>query len=640
MLLTLGPSVPFYSRNRSDSLPDNSSKQNQASRGYLDRNSKPVTIKELSMLTQEMTKEWSNQPVLNRGIYDPHFQEEIGNDSDHRLAIMSNISNSLFCAREPTFISSTITNKAINNTMHPSSSPQMPPYFLVGNEQFSSFNLSPTISYSNNPTTDKLSPYSPPANGFLCYSPVKKLNYNFALPISKENIQYPNILPRVKAVQKQTQKQTMKRFPKQFGNPLFNLELIHDNLWELFSKNKNEMIITRFGRCLFPSLRFKLTVNQHHKANCISLNSNEEQFIAFGLQLIKTSNEKLKFRQGAWISNDNHKQNILQEHLMGIQTSTTSVPSSNSQGTYWHPSGVQPLSFWAKFGLAFLDAKLTNGRKSSASTSNLLKYPKSSALESQKNSLIERKYKYPLIAPGSEAPFISCLSGILFQLESFYEYTPMIVCKVYSMDKSSPSSSGIPSLKLNNSTEYLFTKCAFIAVTHYQNPAINKLKKQYNPHAKGFMADSNAEVKGFTSDSNTDGVDENAPFNNNGDPKEDYFVEEQDDNGDDINFPFSLDSKMDNKQIFLNKNPSFMDHLPSVNLEEAFSNILSQSSPLPLETQCRECPEIYQFGLTHRIFSNELMVRNLLLDPYVPREDHEAAICLLASWYTQKQHMN
>ncbi|CAJ0871924.1 10330_t:CDS:2, partial [Entrophospora sp. SA101] len=62
-----------------------------------------------------------------------------------------------------------------------------------------------------------------------------------------------------------------------------------------------------------------------------------------------------------------------------------------------------------------------------------------------------------------------------FCLTSFHKYQPRICMIKYSNHGDS-----------NDEKYFTFEKATFIAVTHYQNETVNTLKKNYNPHAKGF----------------------------------------------------------------------------------------------------------------------------------------------------------
>ncbi|KAM0684170.1 hypothetical protein MDAP_000910 [Mitosporidium daphniae] len=343
----------------------------------------------------------------------------------------------------------------------------------------------------------------------LSSTPTEQSKEYFSAIMNKDHVTYPAILPKQNHASDTSLGDASPPLPLPSVSEvssIFTLELIHEDLWNLFDQNHNEMIITRFGRCLFPSLKFKLSVGPRYRqsisgSSVIQHNgagSADEPLIAFGLQLIKTSAEKLKFRQGSWIPNHRHGMKFQYGNRFSSDATATSSPTKSGTSTaapanqvvYWHPSGVQSLSFWAKYGLSFLDAKLANGKKSA---------PQPAA--SEKVSAIDKKGpKMPLISPGGEATLINCPLGVLFQLESFYEYTPKVVCKVYSIGESGsrvrhgasplPIPGSNPSYRPSLSAEFLFSKCSFIAVTHYQNAAINMLKKQYNPHAKGFIPDS------------------------------------------------------------------------------------------------------------------------------------------------------
>ena len=65
-----------------------------------------------------------------------------------------------------------------------------------------------------------------------------------------------------------------------------------------------------------------------------------------------------------------------------------------------------------------------------------------------------------------------------FCLSSFRRYRPVVYCKIYGQtirDRESVFTIRLPHTD-------------FIAVTHYQNDRVTELKKNYNPHAKGFLS--------------------------------------------------------------------------------------------------------------------------------------------------------
>ena len=70
-------------------------------------------------------------------------------------------------------------------------------------------------------------------------------------------------------------------------------------------------------------------------------------------------------------------------------------------------------------------------------------------------------------------------------MESFYQYQPILHIYQYDHDNNFKE-------MFHHEWIFSFPETKFIAVTHYQNQWINYLKKNYNPHAKGFKATSKA----------------------------------------------------------------------------------------------------------------------------------------------------
>src|SRR4051794_15321870 len=65
-----------------------------------------------------------------------------------------------------------------------------------------------------------------------------------------------------------------------------------------------------------------------------------------------------------------------------------------------------------------------------------------------------------------------------FYLTSFHKYLPRIKMIKHTVNE-------------DREDFFTFEETTFIAVTHYQNEAVNILKKNNNPHAKGFIKDQN-----------------------------------------------------------------------------------------------------------------------------------------------------
>jgi hypothetical protein len=188
--------------------------------------------------------------------------------------------------------------------------------------------------------------------------------------------------------------------------------LLDRDLWKQFDLVGNEMIITRSGRCLFPTL--KISFQNLHPA---------EKYRA-GLEFELLSGCKLKFaaeRRASWDCSPLPSAKMKRK----IEKFPWIKPSGQ---IYFPGDSEQSGAFWMENGANFSSVKLTNRALQPA--------------EAQKG---------------------------LFSLASFHLYQPRIHLASASQSWS-----------------FAFGATKFVAVTHYQNPRVNFLKKIHNPHAKGF----------------------------------------------------------------------------------------------------------------------------------------------------------
>lgn len=225
-------------------------------------------------------------------------------------------------------------------------------------------------------------------------------------------------------------------------------------LWTRFQAcERNEMIITKSGRCLFPVMKFNVIPEE-----CDNLDPKSNSIFSYALGMERVDSFKWKYREGNW-----------------YPLPTASTHSSRVNESSWHlyEPETSPSS-WPQImqeGLNFSKVKLTN-RKGSLSHNSM------NAVNSN-----------------------HATSSNFFSLSSFGNYVPV----VYLLDWSRifRNHLGI-SAPINISTilrnfdqseleleKSLFKirihECSFIAVTHYQNVLITHLKKHNNPHAKGFI---------------------------------------------------------------------------------------------------------------------------------------------------------
>lgn len=188
--------------------------------------------------------------------------------------------------------------------------------------------------------------------------------------------------------------------------------LLNHDLWKKFDHVGNEMIITRNGRCLFPTLKLSFR----------NLHLTEKYRV--GLEFEQLSLAKLKFIGDG--RSDWEPSSLPSAKLKRKLDKFSWISASNQ--LYFFGDSEQSGSFWMDQGANFSSVKLTNR--------NL------QASEAQKG---------------------------IFSLSSFHLYQP----KIHLISGS-------------QSWSFAFSVTKFIAVTHYQNPQVNFLKKIHNPHAKGF----------------------------------------------------------------------------------------------------------------------------------------------------------
>ncbi|CAJ0889488.1 1878_t:CDS:2 [Entrophospora sp. SA101] len=127
------------------------------------------------------------------------------------------------------------------------------------------------------------------------------------------------------------------------------------------------------------------------------------------------------------------------------------------------------------FGVGFPKIKLTNRPSLSLSSKkhDKLRINNNDSKISHKNYKTN-KYTTTTTTDNNN-PTRSVLPEGHFCLTSFHKYQPRICMIKYSNHGDS-----------NDEKYFTFEKATFIAVTHYQNETVNTLKKNYNPHAKGF----------------------------------------------------------------------------------------------------------------------------------------------------------
>lgn len=124
-------------------------------------------------------------------------------------------------------------------------------------------------------------------------------------------------------------------------------KLTNMNLWERFNAHTTEMIITKQGRRMFPTLQYKLTgLDPEKKYNVF-------------VDIVLADPNSWKFQGGKWVPCGNTAEQT-------NNTSPTSTKLSDSAKTriYLHPDSPNTGLHWMKNEIAFGKIKLTNNKTS------------------------------------------------------------------------------------------------------------------------------------------------------------------------------------------------------------------------------------------------------------------------------------
>jgi hypothetical protein len=229
------------------------------------------------------------------------------------------------------------------------------------------------------------------------------------------------------------------------------VEVDNQELWARFQAcERNEMIITKSGRCLFPLLKFNLISQEP-----IEISPAPDSVISFALSMERVDPFKWKYRHDHW------------------QPTNQNSPSTEASYHLYEPE-TSPAT-WAYIkqeGLNFSKVKLTN-RKGPMASTRINRLPIS-------NMMAPSNY-FSLSSFGNYVPVVYIVDWSKFFKMHSEIITPISISTMLSSyDRSGLESEG-------SLLRIRVSQCSFIAVTHYQNELITHLKKHNNPHVKGFI---------------------------------------------------------------------------------------------------------------------------------------------------------
>ncbi len=117
-----------------------------------------------------------------------------------------------------------------------------------------------------------------------------------------------------------------------------NVELTNKNLWQKFDSHTTEMIITKQGRRMFPTLQYGIT----------GLEASRKYEVFIDLVLAETTS--WKFQAGKWVA-------------CGQTQATVSAASQAKSKIYVHPDSPNTGEYWMNNEIIFSKLKLTNNKQ-------------------------------------------------------------------------------------------------------------------------------------------------------------------------------------------------------------------------------------------------------------------------------------
>ena len=300
----------------------------------------PVSIKDEYFEHRQMTNMTSNynmMPATN--YYNSNYDTSIGNNYTYPTNHYANVNHSYYPINSynsnlqyyPTNAYYNLQQPLINNISNDSA--YLSAQSVNNTKSTSSSNSSPNSNTSIN--SMKSSSSSTNNSPVTTNESLVKITKKKSKTTKERDVQA--IQP---ALTSTTNSSVIKNTPK------INIELTNTRLWSRFNSHTTEMIITKQGRRMFPTLQYKL----------MGLEPNT-QYNVF-VDIIPADDNTWKFQGGKWVPCGKAQS---QANSSG---SSQKVSASSSSGRiYLHPQSPNTGSFWMKDEILFGKLKLTNNKQ-------------------------------------------------------------------------------------------------------------------------------------------------------------------------------------------------------------------------------------------------------------------------------------
>ena len=336
--------------------------------------------------------------------------------------------------------------------------------------------------------------------------------------------------------------------PQSQPQPLaLGLGLHERDMWRCFHRLTNEMIVTRSGRCLFPLLRFNLTLEGcqlsdplvSFTSSLAPMSSSSQLLYNFGIKFTKKQ-AKLRWSESLerWLDASVNRPGPLGSPR-SLCSNSSAIAHSHSQNafaqtkTIFTKEGPRPLHYWRENGISFEHIKISNqsgGDVPGSAITGMAEITLSSSKDAASlascpceytngymggyallgietlamyQAILEIHTLVPVTTPDVHAdvpvdPLVASHSGLSGSQSNPTSTILNLISNSNPNEKGdvtigvnpNPSGDVSPSnstgaLKCIARSELFVKEVQFVVVTHYRNQKVTRLKKALNPNAKG-----------------------------------------------------------------------------------------------------------------------------------------------------------
>ncbi|RNA33406.1 T-box brain 1 [Brachionus plicatilis] len=190
--------------------------------------------------------------------------------------------------------------------------------------------------YSNN--TQFYPQYYQDSQNLESFSSVSSPNSSTSPSVTSVKEPVQDKIKKVKKIDKPEKKDvSTSQTIKNQADSAFGIKLSNKSLWDRFNAHTTEMIITKQGRRMFPTLQYTIYGLEP-----------EKKYNVF-VDIVQADENSWKFQGGKWVP-------------CGAANSSKTTTNNTKTSIYLHPDSPNTGAFWMKHEIAFGKLKLTNNK--------------------------------------------------------------------------------------------------------------------------------------------------------------------------------------------------------------------------------------------------------------------------------------